>query len=136
MDTHGFLVMMHCGANTGYAIAPLEQTYYHTAPALTGDGPDRIPSTCPSLHNGLSRHLPDDFRNVREFDTRSRDPAALRAMGKYVREHRIDTALLDDPARHAGFARQARARAVRACSRRRQRDALTEEVRHASAACA
>lgn len=120
MDTHGFLVMMHCGANTGHAIAPLEETFYHTALALSGGNPERVHFTYPSLDNGPSRNLPDDFRNVREFDTRSRDPAAL----------------FDDPARHAGFARQARERAVRELSHRRQLEALTEEVRRASAACA
>lgn len=93
MDTHGFLVMMHCGANTGYAIAPLEETFYHTALALTGGNPGRVHFTYPNLDNGPPRNLPDDFRNVREFDPRSRDPAALRAMAEYVREHRIDTAL-------------------------------------------
>lgn len=85
--------MMHCGANTGYAIAPLEETFCHTALAVTGGDPERVHFTYPSLDNGSPRNLPDDVRNVCQFDARSRDPETLRMMADYVREHRIKAAL-------------------------------------------
>jgi glycosyltransferase involved in cell wall biosynthesis len=93
---NGFLVMIHCGANTGYAIAPLEDVFYRAALELTGEDSSRVHFSYTDLDAGWPRNLPPDFGNVQTFDFRTRDPAHLEQIATYVREHGIDAVLAFD----------------------------------------
>lgn len=123
MDIHGFRVMRHCGANTGFAIAPLEKTFYRRALALTGGDSQRAHFSHPRLGGVQPSTLPVAFANVRELGFRSRDSTTLRAMAEYNPGHRISTGLgFDVP--------------VTAPALGRLREALTKEVGREGATCA
>jgi glycosyltransferase involved in cell wall biosynthesis len=85
------LVLLHCESNTGYAIAPLEATFYRMALTLCGQDAGRIHFGYPSMARGPTDTLPADFRQYLIVDTRSEDPAHWREVGDYIQRHDIDT---------------------------------------------
>jgi glycosyltransferase involved in cell wall biosynthesis len=85
------LILLHCQSNTGYAIGPLEKTFFHMAQALCGGDVSRIHFAYPSMKNGPSPTLPTDFAQYVIIDATSADPDHLKISECYIREHDIDT---------------------------------------------
>lgn len=85
------LVLLHCSSNTGYAIGPLERTFYEMGLQLCDGDPRRVHFAYLSMAPGPSTTLPAEFGNYLELDTRSTDAAHVGAACDYVRRHGIDT---------------------------------------------
>ena len=85
------LILLHCESNTGYAIGPLEKTFYDMALVLCSQDPGRVHFAYPSMNKGPSPTLPKEFRQYALIDTRSRDPKHWRDTESYLRDHGIDT---------------------------------------------
>ena len=85
------LVLFHCGSNTGYAIGPLEKTFFDMARVLCDGDVTRIHFAYPSMANGPSPTLPADFKQYTVIKSRSRDPEHCRNAERYIRDHDIDT---------------------------------------------
>jgi glycosyltransferase involved in cell wall biosynthesis len=85
------LILLHCESNTGYAIGPLEATFYEMALDLCGRDPSRIHFAYPSMVRGPSTTLPENFNQYAVIDSRSLDPEHHAQAGRYLREHDIDT---------------------------------------------
>ncbi len=85
------LILLHCESNTGYAIGPLEATFFRMASALCDGDVSRIHFGYPSMRRGPSDTLPGDFKQYLIIDPRSADPAHTREVCDYLRKHRIDT---------------------------------------------
>lgn len=85
------LILFHCESNVGYAIGPLERTFFKMALELCDQNPSRIHFAYPSMKDGPSPTLPADFRQYAVIDTRSADPEHFQAAESYIRAHRIDT---------------------------------------------
>lgn len=85
------LILLHCESNTGYAIGPLEATFYKMALNVCGQDPARIHFAYPSMDRGPSSTLPADFRQYVVIDSRSLDPEHHARAARYIREHDIDT---------------------------------------------
>jgi glycosyltransferase involved in cell wall biosynthesis len=83
----GILILFHCGSNTGYAIGPLEHTFYEMAAALSGN----VHFAYPEMTRGPSGALPPDFDRYAIINTASTDPDHHTAVDRYIREHGIDT---------------------------------------------
>lgn len=97
----GILVFFHCESNPGFAAASHEITFYKMARRLVGAS-ENIHFSYRTLEGGLSPTLPKDLVNVIHFDSASRDPAHLRGIEAYVREHNIQIAFgFDQPVRRA-----------------------------------
>jgi len=85
------LVLFHCESNTGYAIGPLERTFYDMALQLCDADARRVHFAYLSLAPGPSATLPVDFNQYLALDTKSTDSEHLAAACAYVRRHDIDT---------------------------------------------
>lgn len=85
------LILLHCESNTGYAIGPLEKSFFDMACALCDNDISRIHFAYPSMRNGPSPTLPMEFKQYVLVDTKSVDPDHLEAVEHYIREHNIDT---------------------------------------------
>jgi len=85
------LILFHCPSNVGYAIGPLERTFFEMAGDLCGQDVSRIHVGYPSMSAGPSRSLPADFRQYAVIDSNSVDPEHCRGAARYLREHDIDT---------------------------------------------
>jgi glycosyltransferase involved in cell wall biosynthesis len=85
------LIILHCESNTGYAIGPLEATFFRMSLELCGGDAKRIHFAYPSMQKGPSDTLPADFRQYLVVDTRTSDPADFRRAETYIRDHGIDT---------------------------------------------
>ena len=85
------LILLHCASNTGYAIGPLERTFYDLAIALCGRDPRRVHFAYPSMDKGPSTTLPADFHQYALIDTKSRDPDHWHAAATYLIDNDIDT---------------------------------------------
>ena len=85
------LVLLHCESNTGYAIGPLEATFYKMALELCGHDRSRVHFGYPSMQRGPTATLPADFNQYLLADSRSADPADHSRVARYLREHAIDT---------------------------------------------
>ena len=84
------LVLLHCNSNTGYAIGPLERTFYEMGLQLCDGDPRRVHFAYLSMAPGPSPTLPADFNNYLVLDTRSTDGAHIEAACDYVRRHGIE----------------------------------------------
>lgn len=108
---NSILILLHCESNTGYAIGPLERTFYDMALSLCSGDMSRIHFSYPSMRRGPSSTLPADFRQYVEIAPDSADPEHCKAAGRYIREHGIDTIFgFDQPVFlpiHAHFRRAA-----------------------------
>lgn len=85
------LILLHCQSNTGYAIGPLERTFFSMAQTLCDGDTSRIHFAYPSMEKGPSTTLPADFKQYALIDVKSADPEHWMAAGRYIREHDIDT---------------------------------------------
>ncbi len=85
------LILLHCESNTGYAIGPLERTFYEMALALCDGDASRIHFSYPSMKKGPSPTLPADFKQYVVIDPNRLDAQHCKAAGHYLREHHIDT---------------------------------------------
>jgi glycosyltransferase involved in cell wall biosynthesis len=85
------LILLHCESNTGYAIGPLEATFYKMALDLCQQDRGRVHFAYPSMDRGPSNTLPEDFTQYAVIDARSLDPAQHARAASYIREHDIDT---------------------------------------------
>lgn len=83
------LISFHCESNTGYAIEPLERTFFEVARQLMGDD-QRIHVAFTSLERGRPRTLPERFTNILAFDPRSADPASHSRISEYIKQHGIE----------------------------------------------
>ena len=88
MQSKGMLVAVQFPVNSGYAIEPLERSFYEMALAITG-APHRVHFAYRNLDGGAPRALPTDFGNVIAFDARSGDAGSLEFIQDYVRLHQI-----------------------------------------------
>jgi len=94
------LILLHCESNTGYAISPLERTFYEMAMRLTNDDPTRIHFAYPSMQRGPTATLPAEFSQFTLIDARSSDAAHHKAAAEYIERHGIDTVFgFDQPVR-------------------------------------
>jgi glycosyltransferase involved in cell wall biosynthesis len=85
------LVLLHCESNTGYAINPLEATFFRMAQDLCGGDTSRIHFGYPSMQRGVTPTLPADFKQYALIDSMSTDPAHCLEAQKYIERHGIDT---------------------------------------------
>ena len=85
------LILLHCQSNTGYAIGPLERTFYDMAVHLCDHDSSRIHLAYPSMCNGPSSTLPPEFNQYAIIDTKRVDTDHGLAAEQYIRDHGIDT---------------------------------------------
>lgn len=85
------LILLHCESNIGYAIGPLERTFYDMALAVCDGNAARIHFAYPSMREGPSPTLPAEFTQYAVIDTNRLDAAHCEAAERYIREHDIDT---------------------------------------------
>lgn len=91
MTMKSILILLHCKSNTGYAIGPLEETFFKMAVALCGEDPSRVHFAYPNMKDGPSKTLPQEFKQYSVIDTTSADPNHCLSAEHYIREHHIDT---------------------------------------------
>lgn len=85
------LILLHCQSNTGYAIGPLEKTFYDMAGELCDHDSSRIHFAYPSMSKGPSPTLPSEFNQYTIIDTARTDADHGLAAERYIRDHDIDT---------------------------------------------
>ena len=85
------LILLHCQSNTGYAIGPLERTFYDMALNLCDGDASRIHFAYPSMSKGPSPTLPAEFSQYTIIDTKRVDSDHGLAAERYIRDHDIDT---------------------------------------------
>lgn len=85
------LILLHCQSNTGYAIGPLERTFFNMARILCDGDTSRIHFAYPSMKKGPSPTLPPKFKQYLVIDAKSVDPDHATASERYLGEHQIDT---------------------------------------------
>lgn len=89
---NAILVFFHCGSNTGYAIAPLERTFFQMSQLLFDGDDSRIHFGYKDLSKGFPTTLPASFRNVTEFDPKDNDKGSLARIKHYIEINGIDLA--------------------------------------------
>lgn len=85
------LILLHCESNTGYAIGPLEATFFQMALALCDGDRKRIHFGYPRMTKGPSDTLPKDFDQYMVVDTRATESTQCMAAQHYIQKHGIDT---------------------------------------------
>jgi glycosyltransferase involved in cell wall biosynthesis len=90
------LYVLHCPANTGYAIARLESLFYDAGLELAGGDPTKVHFAYPNLDMGLPANLDLDPQNVVVFDVQKTDRRRLNELAAYVKDRRIRLALFFD----------------------------------------
>jgi len=80
------IIIFHTESNTGYAMSPLEKTFFQMAAAVTEDV-NRIHFGFKSFKNGIPKSLPENFANLITIDRE--DPTTLDAAGRYIQEKNI-----------------------------------------------
>lgn len=88
MSNDSVLIMLQFGTNVGYAIAPLETTFYNMARKL-GFSNENIHFSYKETVKGKPESLPDSFSNVIAFDPRSEDQQRIKDLAKYISENHI-----------------------------------------------
>ncbi len=96
MQPFSSIFTFHVGSNTGYAIAPLEATFYEVGLQLALGDASRVHFAYPDFKNGRPHSLPEGFDNLYQFDYRDRSHGNLVRLAGYVREHSIEAALFFD----------------------------------------
>lgn len=105
------LVVLHTKSNTGYAIAPLEKTFYHMALAVTHGNAQNIHFGYKHFADGHPTSLPADFTNLIAVD--DKDAATFARAGAYVAQHRITNAFCFDVQVNSALVRALRKYGVR-----------------------
>ena len=85
------LILLHCGSNTGYAIGPLERTFFDMALELCNGDESRVHFGYPTMAAGPTTTLPAHFKQYLVVDTKSPDPADAQRVSQYIKAHQIDT---------------------------------------------
>lgn len=91
MSMKSILVFFHVGSNTGYAIEPLEETFFNMAKALVKDE-SKIHFGYTNLDEGRPRVIPDSFKNIIRFDYNDSSTESLNAIREYIEENDIKLA--------------------------------------------
>jgi glycosyltransferase involved in cell wall biosynthesis len=107
------LILLHCEANTGYAIGPLERTFYDMALAVCDGDAARVHFAYPSMSKGPSPTLPAEFRQYAIIDTKRSDADHGLAAEHYIRDHGIDTVFGFDQPVHLSIYKHFRRGGVR-----------------------
>ena len=90
------LFIFHCGANTGYAIAPLEKLFYEAGLELAQGNPALIHFAYPDYDRGQPANLPPELKNYITFNFRTRDPHEIRELARYAREKSVRVVMFFD----------------------------------------
>jgi len=90
------LFIFHCGANTGYAIAPLERLFYEAGLELAEGNPALVHFAYPDYDLGRPANLPPQLTNYITFDCRTRDPREIRELARYAREKSVRLVMFFD----------------------------------------
>jgi glycosyltransferase involved in cell wall biosynthesis len=85
------LILLHCGSNTGYAIGPLERTFYEMAVELCNGDETRVHFGYPTMAAGPSPTLPAHFSRYLIIDTQSANSSDAERVSQYISKHNIDT---------------------------------------------
>jgi glycosyltransferase involved in cell wall biosynthesis len=85
------LILLHSESNTGYAIGPLEATFFRMAMALCDQDRSRIHFAYPSMARGPSESLPADFAQYVVIDAATSNREECERAERYIRQHHIDT---------------------------------------------
>jgi len=91
MKINSILVFFHVGSNTGYAIEPLEQTFFNMAKMLVNDE-SNIHFAYTNMDKGHPRILPEHFKNVITFDYDDSSSDSLTSIYEYIKENGINVA--------------------------------------------
>lgn len=93
----GMMVLFHCESNPGYAASSHEHTFLEVAKHFTTDMAD-IHYAYANLDGGMTPSLPKELTNILHLDTRWSAPEQLRAVERYIKEHKITRLLgFDQP---------------------------------------
>ena len=92
MGFDGILIALHFGSNIGYAIAPLERTFYEMAMVLVDNDESRVHFSYQNLEKGRPASLPYDFNNIITLSFNSANTEALVSAGQYIRQKNIKVA--------------------------------------------
>jgi glycosyltransferase involved in cell wall biosynthesis len=87
---NSILVLFHCGSNVGYAIAPLERTFYQMALSLCDGDAARVHFAYKHMDRGPSPSMPAEFHNYIIMDSTSTDPVHHAEVRQYIRENGVD----------------------------------------------
>jgi glycosyltransferase involved in cell wall biosynthesis len=82
------LVLFHCESNPGFAASSHEHTFLEMALRIVGSY-DRIHYAYRTLENGMTPGLPNELTQIIELDTRWDDPAKLKKVESYIKQHNI-----------------------------------------------
>ena len=89
-DNDAILIILQFGTNVGYAIAPLETTFYNMAIKL-GYSDKNIHFAYKDMEKGKPQSLPDSFTNVIAFDTKSINKSIIDDVCQYIKKNNIRT---------------------------------------------
>ncbi len=81
---------MHCPSNTGYAITPLEKTFYEMSLVLVDGDSSKIHFAYPDMNKGPSTALPENFGNYLVLNTKTKDMEEIDNAARYIRKNKID----------------------------------------------
>jgi glycosyltransferase involved in cell wall biosynthesis len=94
------MVLLHAESNTGYAISPLEKTFFLMALELCDQDASRVHFAYPSIRKGGTTTLPRTFGQIAVIDANSSDPKHMAAAAEYVHAHGIELVFgFDQPVR-------------------------------------
>jgi Glycosyltransferase len=93
MRKKGFLVIFHTPSNAGYAMSPLEKTFFRMACTFTGSSKN-VHFAYSSLSSGKPETLPEGFENIVEFSYGN--ITQFQRMSSYISEHNIAYAFCFD----------------------------------------
>jgi len=112
MENNSILIILQFGTNIGYAIAPLETTFYNMAKKLGYEDENIHFSYC-NQDKGHPDSLPDSFNNVISFDAKTTSKAEINNLLEYIKNHKITCIFgFDLPAKRA-FYKPARAAGIK-----------------------
>lgn len=87
---NSILVLFHCDSNVGYAIAPLERTFYEMALSLCDGDASRVHFAYKNMDRGPSPSMPVDFHNYFVMDSTNTDRTHHAEVHDYIRKSGID----------------------------------------------
>ncbi|MCW9014608.1 MAG: glycosyltransferase family 4 protein [Gammaproteobacteria bacterium] len=88
MKNESILVLLQFGTNIGYAIAPLETTFYNMAKSL-GFEDVNIHFSYRDTEKGHPASLPDSFQNVIAFDSKATNNNDITSFCNYIKNNNI-----------------------------------------------
>ena len=85
------LVLLHCESNTGYAITPLEATFFRMALTACDQDLSRVHFAYPGMSRGPTPTLPPTFNQYLIVDAATKNPEDWQRAADYIAKHSIDT---------------------------------------------